>query len=402
MNAPPPKSIAACGDMDPYAFYDALRERGPVVWDEGMQAWLVTGMEACRFVLRNDKKLFNHAHQSMSPEVQEISGGPNIVYQGGEAHTRLHQWFVRILSPQLVESWRPAMVRPIVERVIGRFAGAGRAELVSQLAEKVPIRVISRMLGLPWDDDAWVDHCRGLMYGLNAFFNNIYDPNVIAGALQSARAIEKLLMPCVLERRDGRGEDVISMMWRDCPALVPGWDERHTFANARTMFFAGTDTTNTATANAFHMLLTRPDVMAQLRSGGEPVAVQLVEEALRFHGSIHIRNRVALEDCEVAAVPIRKGQRLLVVLGAANRDPAACECPHEFRLERGNRNHIAFALGPRTCVGATLARANILETVQGALRRLPGLRLDPDAEPPQFRGFIFRGFRPLHVLFTPG
>ena len=85
--------------------------------------------------------------------------------------------------------WRSTLIRPVVDRVIDEFAGDGKAELYSQLARRAPIRVISRIMGLPWQDDAWVDQCRDQMNALSTFFNNVDDPQLLEGALGAARAL---------------------------------------------------------------------------------------------------------------------------------------------------------------------------------------------------------------------
>jgi cytochrome P450 len=184
------------------------------------------------------------------------------------------------------------------------------------------------------------------------------------------------------------------------------WNEVDTFAQARTMFFAGSDTTTHAISNAFYLLLKNPDWLEKVRASADKGDLKevaaFVEEALRIYGAIHFRVRIALEDSEVAGVRIRKGQTVLIVLSAANRDPENFACPMAIDTSRANRSHhMTFHFGPRACVGASLARANIQEAVSAVLTRCAGLRLDPQAPAPQFLGFGVRCWRPLPVLFTP-
>jgi cytochrome P450 len=167
-------------------------------------------------------------------------------------------------------------------------------------------------------------------------------------------------------------------------------------------FFAGTDTTTHAVANAFYLLLTVPGLQEELRSGGKDVVASFSEEVLRLYGSVHFRFRIANVDTELAGVPIAEGDFLYALVIGANRDPVRYPDPWEVELHRRSpRDHLAFSFGPRTCAGAQLARAEIQEIVTAVLERLPNLRVDPDAEPPQFRGFLLRSFRPLHALFDP-
>ncbi|MBM3346696.1 MAG: cytochrome P450, partial [Betaproteobacteria bacterium] len=212
------------------------------------------------------------------------------------------------------------------------------------------------------------------------------------------------------ERSAGTGDDLISMIWRGGRELYGEFSDTDVFAEVRTMFFAGSDTTTHAISNAFYLLLSNLDWLERVRNdlaggenrGGDREFTAFIEEALRIYGAIHFRVRKALEDSEVSGVSIRKGDNVLVVLSAANRDPKHFGCPMQIDTTRANRtHHMTFHFGPRACVGAALARANIQEAVREVLSRCAGLRLDPAAPKPGFLGFGVRCWRPLNVLFTP-
>jgi cytochrome P450 len=112
---------------------------------------------------------------------------------------------------------------------------------------------------------------------------------------------------------------------------------------------------------------------------------------------VQYRPRRVTADTELAGVPIAKGQMVLIILMAANRDPKAFGCPHAVDMERSQpRNHLAFLTGPRTCPGATLARAELVEGIHAMLQRFPKLRLADPGKPP-FHGFTMRSYGPLHV-----
>ena len=105
-----------------------------------------------------------------------------------------------------------------------------------------------------------------------------------------------------------------------------------------------------------------------------------------------------MADTEVAGVPVKQGDMLVVILMAANRDPEQFGCPHAVQLDRpGSRNHYSFLYGARSCPGAVLARAELAAAVSALIARYPHIRLDEDAEPPVFRGFMFRSHHPLNV-----
>jgi cytochrome P450 len=117
---------------------------------------------------------------------------------------------------------------------------------------------------------------------------------------------------------------------------------------------------------------------------------------------VQYRFRVANEDGELGGMPVKKNQVLILVNASANRDPAKYQCPADVDLNRRlPKEHLAFNTGPRVCVGAALARAEMEDALNILLDRLPNLRLDPNAETPRFRFHYTRSFRPLNVLFDP-
>ncbi|MEO5951968.1 MAG: hypothetical protein ABIQ44_05795, partial [Chloroflexia bacterium] len=148
-------SLKATADHDPYSYYDELRKRGEVVWDDGLQCWIATTYIACKEMMRNDMVYFTNL--DFQDEVAiKIAGGRQLKLLTGEEHHRAHLWHLRFLSPRLAVEWKPAKIQPLVNMLIDRFAGRGYAELASELADEVPLRAIAALAGLPWSDDAWI------------------------------------------------------------------------------------------------------------------------------------------------------------------------------------------------------------------------------------------------------
>lgn len=402
----PIESLRTTADREPYVFYDELRANGPLTWDEEMGAWLNSTYAGCKYVARNEEVLFRHAYLDMDADTFiELEGGPrNILFLRAEDHEGLHRWFMKVLSPNRVEEWRPTLIRPVFDLLVDGFCERGRVELFKELADRFPVRVIAALMGLDWRDDDLVDFCKHQMEEISLFLeaHGVDDPEIVRRALEASHRMNDLLMPVIRERESGEGDDLISRMWKDGRDILPGWDEIDMRANVRIVFFGGADTTTHVLANSFYTLITRPDVAAQVREGDERTLHNFVEEMLRLYGAIHFRPRVANVDVEVEGCPVRKDDPIVNVNLAANRDPARYERPHEIVLDRdAPRDHFAFHYGPRMCVGMALARAELQEAVRIFLDRLPDVRLDPAAEQPTFKGFLMRSYRPLHALFTP-
>ena len=399
-----PVSLKSMAGRDPYPAYEAMREHGDVVWDEGMQAWLVLSADGCRQLMRTDLDALRFWTKDLGDVARDIQGVSSLTLLEGEPHRLLHGWWLRQYSIPEMERFRLPGMRPLVNGLFDRFAAAGRAELVEDYARLLPIRAIAIVMDLPWQDEGWIAELQETMKPIETFFNYSMagDAAIVSNARAAGLKLEGMLLPFIESRRNGEGTDVISRLWREAPAMVPGWDVGDMLSNIRHMLFAGSGTTTHALASTLYLLLTEPGLPDQVRAGGDKAVRALVEESLRLHGPVHYRSRRANRDFALGGAMVRQDDPVISVQSAANRDPARYACPAKLDLERPNpRDHIAFNYGPRTCVGANLARMEVQESVRAALERLPGLRLDPAAPPPAFGGLQLRDFRPLHVLFTP-
>jgi cytochrome P450 len=393
-------------DGDPFPYYAALHEQGPVAWDDTMGAWVVSGYEACKEVLRKDVVTLRHGDADNLTTVSGISGSTRgLKFLVGREQRLLHTWWMKAFNPQRMAEYRPTLVQPMVNRTIDRIIEKGRAELFSEVAARIPPRAVAAALSLPWDDDAWIGNVKALLDRVARYYDLrfVQDEEVIADATVASDELNAIMMPFIDERRSGSGGDMISELWRYGAEMIDDWSEVDVIGHIRTMFLGGTDTTNLGISNALYLLLSDPELAERLRRGGEPVVADFVEEALRVFGPVHFRARKANEDFELAGVHIRKNDNVIPLLAGADSDPAKYRCPHAVDLDRpAPRDHVAFNFGPRACVGAALARAELQETVSSVLRRMPDIRFDPEAPPPSFGGFALRCWAPLHVLFTPG
>jgi cytochrome P450 len=392
---------------DPYGFYDRVREAGEVVRDESVNAWLVTSHAAVRELMRQDKQLLRHpAEDSVDADYRAILGGERSrMLLSADDRSRHHRWFVHRFSYSLVDQWRESLLRPIIDRLLDDVVPDGRIEFLSQYSDRFSVRVIAAVMGLPWDDDAWVSRCKQLLDRKQSYIDVAAlgpDEAVTRGALEAVEEMNELLRPFLLaaKGREPQEDDILALLWAEGPTIMPEWGLADMQAWVATTFFAGTDTTTHAIQNGLYLLLTIPGLQDDVRAGGADSVERFSEEVLRLYPSVHFVRRRASQDFELRGQQIKQGESLLTLDAGANRDPAKFGCPHEVDLGReGFRDHLAFSLGPRTCAGAALARAEIQESVAKVLERLLNLRLDVDAEPPQLRGFALRSFQPLHALF---
>lgn len=152
MTQNPGSSYIDTTDSDPFSFYDALRDKGEVHWDEDMRAWLVTSYEGCKEVARVDDTTFfmpERLEERHSGSVVDLFGGRRVIEQlEGDEHLRMHNWWIRAFAPNKMAEWRAQMIRPMVNLAIDRFIDRGKAEMVSEFAQRIPVRAIAAVMGL--------------------------------------------------------------------------------------------------------------------------------------------------------------------------------------------------------------------------------------------------------------
>jgi unspecific monooxygenase len=186
----------------------------------------------------------------------------------------------------------------------------------------------------------------------------------------------------VAERRRSPADDLIS----DLAASELNDDE--VVASAVLLLNAGHEASVNVFGNGLVAMLRRG-----LRSGADVPAC--VEEMLRFDSALQLFERTAREPVEVGGFTVEEGQKVAVLLGSANRDPAVFERPDEMIVDRDPNPHVAFGVGVHFCLGAPLARMELAESLAALFGRMPGLELDGE---PESRGtFVLRGFRRVQV-----
>jgi cytochrome P450 len=388
-------------DADPFGFYEELRARGPLVRDEVMKAWLVLDYAQCRDIESNEA-LFSNPYAKASDLMRRIKGGDsNITLTQGDVHDRLRRFHLRLLSPKAVATYRELHVRPIIEFLVRRIERRGSADLAADYADQLPPRVIAALFGMPWQDDDLVKKILHLHEDVMAWIGMQHATGPLADrAIAAADELNSMLLHYLRLRRDNPADDFASRIWLDAPEYYGNMDESAALGISREIFLGGSDTTVHGLANCFYLLLTRPDLRALVAADRGASLTGFVEESMRVYGSVQYRFRIAAADTRIGGVDVEAGEVLVLVHAAANRDPKKFACPLDIDLNRTKlKDHLAFNFGPRTCVGAGLARAEMHDSIQALLDRLPNLRLDPAADPPRFASLFMRSWRPLPVLF---
>ena len=360
---------------NPYPAYHAARERAPVQWDARLQAHLVLSHEHALTVLRSPDQWSSDPRKS--PELLASYGDASAIagllsnsmlMSDPPAHTRLRAAVGRFFTPRAMERIR-ARVVATVETAFEPLAEGEPVELMSELAYPIPLAVIAELFDVGLEGAQLL---RSQTPTLARILELDPSPEEIEALGAAAMNIVLFLIPLIAQRRVCPGEDLLSALIHPSDGGVAlHTDEIVTMCLL--LLVGGHETTVNLIGNGTLALLEHPDQLQWLGRHPDRCS-QAVEELLRYDSPAQVVSRVALKDLELGAVKVHKGQPALVVLGAANRDPACHPDPDRLDLTRAGMRHLALGNGLHFCVGAGLARLQAQET----FARLARLQLHPN------------------------
>ncbi len=363
---------------DTYATFARMRADDPVFRQPGIDGetpiWWETRYEYAEAVLLDDEQFVRDPRLALPPEqLPELPEffrfiDSNMLNRDGDTHLRLRRLVSKAFTPRMVEQLRPR-IQKIADELLDRASAAGEMELVSEFAFPLPITVIAELLGVPAADRESFREWSGAMVS----------PALAAAEMERADALlgafVAYLLALFAERREQPGEDLVSAL----VAVEDGGDtlsEEELCSMVALLIVAGHETTVSLIGNAMLALMTHPDQRAAVEEDPS-LLPRAVEELIRFDGPVErTLNRWAAVDVELGGQTIRRGETVIVVLGAADHDPERFEEPDTLDLaaERDSR-HLGFGRGRHFCLGAPLARLEAEIALETLLRRLPGLRL---------------------------
>jgi cytochrome P450 len=322
-------------------------------------------------------------------EGMELVMGHTILNMDEPEHRAYRGVIQQAFSRSALARWEQELVRPVVHRHVDRFAGRGSADLVGELTFSFPLQVISAMLGLP---EADADTFHRLAVELLLIISDI------ERGLHASVKLGEYLGAIVAERRVRPADDLISVL---AQAQVDGQrlTDDEIVAFLRLLLPAGAETTYRSSSNLLFGLLSdrrQWEALAADRS----LVPQAIEEGLRWEPPLTLTGRTCVRDTVLDGVEIPAGSPVTPCIGAANHDDTRWEDPERFDIFRPQRTHLAFAFGPHMCLGLHLARLETACLLDILLDRLPGLRLDPDADDLHITGLVFRAPARLPVLFS--
>lgn len=390
---------------DPYPFYAALRAAGPINWAGDQIGWLVPGDREITALVRDPRlasePLTSALYQGMPDEALKAAEpfrrimDHNMIWQDPPKHTRLRSLMGLTFTPRRIAAMRDD-VDSAARLLLDGLKGQAEVDLMETFAFPLPALVIMRMLGLPLEDGPrlkeWSDA------GAEFFGNARYTPEPLALATRVGRAFTGLIAyfgEIIAARRREPGADLISAM---VSAEHEGdrLTDDELIATCALLLAAGHETSTYAIGNAVLALLRNPDQLNRLRKTPSLLSTA-VDELFRYDSPIQFIRRVAMAPIDLGDEVIQPGQVVMLLLGAANRDPAAYEHPDTLDVTRPVRAHsLYFGLGPHFCLGAHLARLEMEVALARLLERYPDLSLASD-DLEWNENAIFRGLTRLRV-----
>lgn len=384
---------------DPYPFYRRLREYEPVHWDPYTHTWVVTAYAEVITVLTRYS-----AERTPTPEELAAMGlnefGPfaemlvkQMLFMDRPAHTRLRSLCSAAFTPRRVAGLRSA-IQSIADKLIDQVTDKGEMDIIADFANPLPAMVAAELLGFPVEDHrqlkAWSADFAELLGNFQ------HNPDRATQVLSSMNDLKAYVYRELNEQRTKPRDGLLHALMTAETESGRLTDEE-IVANAIVTMIGGQETTTNLIGNGLLTLFRTPAALAELRKHPE-IIDSAVEELLRYESPSQHTARIAPADNVLGGKLIRKGEAVMAIMGAANRDPARFIEPDRLDLYRRDNRHVAFGWAAHFCFGAPLARMEGQIAFNTLLRRLPNISLITTAL--KWRGNTgLRGLVALPVTF---
>lgn len=395
---------------NPCPVFHQLQNSDPVHWNPHLNGWMISRYDDV-FALLQDSRLsaaspFGYIFKR--PLTQEEQVAVNFIRPYVEQsllnmdpphQTRQRAILGKAFTPRRLAKMGE-LVQQFVDEIVDGVVHDGKIELLYQFAFPLLFKVIFALLGLP--EEVQPEACRLFNEASSLIIKVNSTPYPASEHLlrfaENLQITEELLRPYIEQRRKDPQDDVISLMvMAEKQGLL---SEKEIFVLCSQLVFAAHETTANAICTGILLLLQHPDQLERLKNDAMILPL-VVEELLRYSAPGQMRPRIALEDIEVRGTHIARGQRIFLMLAAANYDAEHFACPEMLNVERSRKERImTFGHGIHYCLGSALAKLELQIIIPTLFRRLPGLRLASSTV--EWRpNFLLRGLVSLPLLFNP-
>jgi len=384
---------------NPYPFYHKLRSHHPVHLDSHFGCWVVSSYRDAALALANrslssERAMHGaalHAKEwnELSPLFAHISN--LMFFTDPPRHTQIRSLINKAFSSHMTEKWRYHIQR-IVDAQLDLVQDKGRMDIIQDIAYPLPAQVIADMIGFPAHD---LDKLKHWSDDLAVFLGNAPTIEICKRLMHSLQEFMEYFRPIMRHHRKHPQNDVIDEFIRAEDQSILTEDD--ILVNCVGLFAGGHETTTNLIGNGLLALLRNPQEMQKLRDNPD-LMTSAVEELLRYDSSVQFTGRIAKQTTQIGEKKIYKGQHVMVMLGAANRDPSQFYQPDHLDLSRQNNRHMAFGHNVHYCIGAAIARLEAQITFTTILRRMPNLQLET-FELEWQENLSMHGLKKLHVAF---
>ena len=397
-----PTSIMEISAFDPAAREDphprlkALRETCPVLRDEAVKTWLLSGYDDIRATV-NDRTFVRHPKNAEPGSMTRMMIDPDdpegrrssILFQDDPDHSRNRLPLVKAFYAR-IKKMEPE-IEKMIDQVIDAAPESGRFDIMEHIAVPLPIMIIAYILGV---DDTRLEEFREWSEGVILSLNPLRSAEETEIMMACGEKLDAYFTELMEARRADPRDDLISDMVQ-AQAEGGDFDDDELRTNLQALLVGGNLTTTDLIGNGVWLFLNHPAQMDALRA--DPgLAAQAVEEVLRYEAPVQATSRIVSEDRQVAGCPMKKSQPVFMSLAAANRDPNKFDTPESFDITIKRASHVSFGGGAHICIGAPLARIEARRVYEKLFVRYPNMRL-PDQDIVWRALPFFRGIERLDV-----
>jgi cytochrome P450 len=390
---------------DPYPIYQILRTEDPIHQIKGFKfnQWFLSRYKDVYAVLNDarfkvddlperlaDKALHLKQQGDFEPLIQTVSNW--LFFLEPPNHTRLRSLVQKTFSTLKVEPLRPR-IQAIVEHLIDQVEGK-QMDVMTELAAPLPAWVSSEMLGIPTGDRATLVEWA---YTLFHVFDQPLSLQDYQHINQVALQFKEYFGKLITDFRKNPQDNLISKLIQLCDQEGK-LSEAELLGFLSMLFSVGQETTENLIGNGIFALLNHPEALESVKQNPHLMESAL-EELLRYDSPVQMISRTAIEPVEMDGKTIQKGDKVNLLLGAANRDPEKFPEPDRLNWNRQESSRLPFGSGIHYCLGAELARVQGQVALNTLIQRLPQLQLNPE-KAERRKNIVLRGFKVLSVTFA--